>query len=66
MGNIRTSAIFYKRGIPNTYTGFAQVAQANYNIPQPVNKFIATNSFFNRNISGIIYRNRLKLNLNLN
>ena len=60
MGNIRTSAIFYRRGVPNTYTGFAQVAQANYTIPQPVNKFIATNSFFNRNISSVIYGNNAK------
>ena len=55
MGHIRTSAIFYRRGIPNNYTGFAQVAQSNYNVVQPINKFIATNSFFNRNFSSVIY-----------
>ena len=46
MGNIRTSANFYRRGIPNTYTGFTQVAQANYVVPQPINKFMSTNKFF--------------------
>ena len=54
---IRTTANFYRRGIPNSYTNFAQVAQANYTVPQPTHKFIATNSFFNRNISNVIYGN---------
>jgi hypothetical protein len=52
---LKTNANFYRRGIPNTYTGFAQVAQANYTVPQPTAKFIATNRFFNRKISDIIY-----------
>ena len=64
MGNIRTTANFYRRGIPNSYTGFAQVAQSNYTVAKPMNKFIATNSFFNRNISSVIYRNSKNKPLN--
>ena len=52
---IHTTANFYRRGIPNNYTGFANVAQANYAIVKPINKFIRYNNFFNRNISSIIY-----------
>ena len=43
MGGIKTSAITYRRGIPNTSTNFFFVAQANYAIPSPVNKFNANN-----------------------
>jgi hypothetical protein len=45
MGGLRTSANFYRRGIPNSYNGFAKAAQANYSIVQPVNKFISTNGY---------------------
>jgi hypothetical protein len=60
MAQLKTSASFYRRGIPNSYAGFANVAQANYSIPQPINKFIATNSFFNRNIHSVIYGKKIK------
>lgn len=34
-GKGRTSAIFYRRGVPNSFTGFGVLAQANYPIVQP-------------------------------
>ena len=55
---IHTSANFYRRGIKNNYTGFANVAQANYSLVQTINKFIRYNNFFNRNISSVIYGHR--------
>ena len=36
---IRTSAITYRRGIPNNATNFFLVAQGNYVIPQPISRF---------------------------
>ena len=47
---IHTSAITYRRGVPNNYTGFFFVAQANNTIPAPMSKFIRGHSFYNRNI----------------
>lgn len=34
-GKGRTSAIFYRRGIPNSFTGFGVLTQGNYPIVQP-------------------------------
>jgi hypothetical protein len=39
MPGIRTSAITYRRGISNSTPNFFLVAQANYVIPQPTNRF---------------------------
>ena len=50
----RTSASFYRRGVPNSFNGFAQLAQANYSIVQPTYLFIANTNFFNRNMHSII------------
>jgi hypothetical protein len=46
---IHTSAIFYRRGIPNRYNNFAFVAQTNNIIPQPMHQYIKNYSFINRN-----------------
>lgn len=35
MGGIKTSNAFYGRGVPKNWTGFAQLAAANYQIVQP-------------------------------
>ena len=45
---IRTSAIFYRRGLPNSYNNFAFVAQTNNAIISPMNKYIRGYSFYNR------------------
>lgn len=50
----RTSASFYRRGVPNSFHGFAQLAQANYSIVQPTYLFIADNNFFNRTMFNVI------------
>lgn len=34
-GKGRTSAIFYRRGVPNSFTGFGVLTQSNYPIVQP-------------------------------
>jgi|UniRef100_A0A6C0ICY4 hypothetical protein len=48
---IHTSAIFYSRGVPNTYNNFAFVAQANNIIPAPMTKYTRSYNFYNRNIT---------------
>jgi hypothetical protein len=48
---VRTSANFYRRGIPNSYSNFALVSQSNFNVVNPINKFIANTNFFNRNFT---------------
>lgn len=48
---IHTSAIFYRRGIPNSYNNFAFVAQANNTIPAPLNLYLKNFQFYNRNIT---------------
>jgi hypothetical protein len=35
MGKLRTSSIFYRRGVPNTANSFGYLAQGNYQIVQP-------------------------------
>lgn len=48
---IHTSAITYRRGIPNGYNNFFFVAQANNAIPVPMDKYLRGYQFYNRNIS---------------
>lgn len=48
---IHTSAITYKRGIPNGYTNFFFVAQANNSIPTPMSLYLKKYEFYNRNIT---------------
>jgi len=47
---IHTSAITYRRGIPNNYNNFFFVAQANNIIPVPMDKYLRGFQFYNRNI----------------
>ena len=51
---IHTSAIFYRRGIPNNYNNFAFVAQTNNVIPQPMYSYVKNYNFINRNISNTV------------
>jgi hypothetical protein len=61
---IHTSAIFYSRGIPNTRTNFAFVAQTNNIIPAPMNKYIRGFNFYNRNIINTTIRRSFPWNNN--
>ena len=45
---LHTSAIFYRRGIPNTYNNFAFVAQTNNRIPATLSLYLRNYQFFNR------------------
>ena len=47
---IHTSAITYRRGIPNNYVNFYFVAQANNVIPIPMSSYLKEYKFYNRNI----------------
>jgi len=47
---IHTSAITYRRGVPNGYNNFFFVAQANNIIPVPMNTYLRGYQFYNRNI----------------
>ena len=48
---IHTSAITYRRGIPNDYNNFYFVAQANNVIPAPMSIYIRGFNFYNINFS---------------
>lgn len=48
---IHTSAITYRRGIPNNYNNFFFVSQANNVIPVPMSKYLRSYQFYNRNIT---------------
>ncbi len=50
MAGIKTSAITYRRGIPNSYNNFYFVSQANNVIPVPMSKYLRGYQFYNRNI----------------
>jgi hypothetical protein len=47
---IHTSAITYRRGIPNNYVNFYLVSQANNVIPAPMGSYLRGYTFYNRNI----------------
>ena len=53
---IHTSAITYRRGIPNGYNNFFFVAQTNNNIPAPMGLYLSSFQFYNRNIINTSYR----------
>ncbi len=42
---VRTSAVFYRRGVPNTFTTFGNFASGNYYIVQPLSTKIVSNFF---------------------
>ena len=48
---IHTSAIFYRRGIPDSYKNFAFVSQANNTVISPMSIYLRNFHFYNRNIS---------------
>ena len=57
---LRTSAIFYRRGVPNNYNNFAFVAQSNNNVVVPISKYLKGYSFYNRNqINNNVFRGAL-------
>ena len=46
---IHTSAITYRRGIPNNYVNFYFISQANNVIPAPMTSYLRGFQFYNRN-----------------
>lgn len=46
---IHTSAITYRRGIPNGYNNFYYVAQSNNVIPVPMGTYLRGFRYYNRN-----------------
>jgi hypothetical protein len=53
MGSVKTSSIFYYRGVPKTFTDFRQVASGNYAIFQPARPTF-NSPFFSKSISNFI------------
>jgi hypothetical protein len=47
---IHTSAITYRRGVPDSYNNFYFIAQANNVVPAPMNLYLRNYQFYNRNI----------------
>ena len=56
---IHTSAIFYRRGVPDNYNNFAFVAQANNTVVVPISQYLKTYKFYNRNIINNSHNRRL-------
>ena len=54
MGKVRTSAIFYRRGVPNNVPWFGIATQANYPVVQP-NTFLTYNY-----VNNLVARRRLR------
>ena len=52
---IHTSAITYRRGIPNGYNNFYFVAQANNTVLSPMSKYLKGYQFYNRNVTNSSY-----------
>ena len=48
---IHTSAITYRRGVPDGYTNFFFVSQANNTIVSPMTRYLRGYNFYNRNIT---------------
>jgi hypothetical protein len=48
---IHTSAIFYRRGVPNSYKNFGFVSQTNNTIISPMSIYLRNFQFYNRNIT---------------
>jgi hypothetical protein len=48
---IHTSAITYRRGIPDNYNNFYFVAQANNVVVSPLSSYLRGYNFYNRNYS---------------
>ena len=48
---IHTSAITYRRCIPNNYNNFYFVAQANNVVPSPMNIYVKGYQYYNRNVT---------------
>ena len=56
MGHIRTSANFYRRGIPNGVHVFGAYVLGNYVVPQPTSLFKLTtnNNYFNSTFRNVL------------
>ena len=50
---VRTTANFYRRGVPNAYNNFGYVASGNYSVGQPTGAKIPY-GFFNSQFNAII------------
>jgi hypothetical protein len=62
---VRTSAIFYGRGVPKKSTNnFAFVAQTNNTVISPISKYVKSYNFFNRNYINTNVRRGLLFNNN--
>jgi hypothetical protein len=50
---VRTSANFYRRGIPNSFLYFGKIVSGNYTVGQPTNLQVNTN-FFQSQFNAVI------------
>jgi hypothetical protein len=50
---IHTSAITYRRGLPNNYNNFFYVSQANYTNISPMSLYLRGYQFYNRNVTNV-------------
>ena len=50
---IHTSAITYRRGLPNNYNNFFYVSQANNTVISPMSLYLRGYQFYNRNVTNV-------------
>ena len=50
---VRTTANFYRRGIPNSFLYFGKIVSGNYTVGQPTNLQVNTN-FFQSQFNAVI------------
>ena len=58
---VRTSANFYRRGVPNAYNNFGYVASGNYSVGHPTGAKI-NYGFFNCSLMRLLCNGRSKFN----
>ena len=56
---VRTSANFYRRGVPNSFIYFGKIVSGNYTVGHPIGPQI-NSIFFNRNLMRLLIK-ELKL-----
>ena len=54
----KTSTIFYRRGVPDSFKGFAALAAGNYSIVQPSGRPDITSEFFKKSMTNFIATTR--------
>jgi len=58
MGNLKTSANFYYRGVPKTATNFGSIVLGNYSIVKPARSYPGIGSVLKNSMNNVMMNNR--------